>query len=138
MKPVILTASARHLVEDHVRKSLPQEAVGLLAGNDRGKVELVLPLSNIANDRYSFFADPFEQYKALRHIQQLGLKVLAIYHSHPGGGEMPSTQDLKYAQAWDCWNLVLAVNASGSMPENWKAFRCLSSGLTEFQDIVSC
>jgi proteasome lid subunit RPN8/RPN11 len=138
VKPVILSAAARHLVEEHVRKSLPQEAVGLLAGSDGGKVELVLPLPNIATDRYSFLADPFEQYKALRQIQQLGLKLLAIYHSHPGGGETPSTQDLKYAQAWDCWNLVLAVNASGSMRETWKVFRCLSSGLTEFQDVVPC
>ena len=136
MKPVILKAAARHLVEDHVRRSLPHEAVGLLAGGPQGKVELVLPLSNIAADSYSFVADPFEQYKALRQIQQLGLKLLAIYHSHPGGGEMPSSRDLKYAQAWDCWNVVLAVKANGSMPENWKAFRCLSSGLTEFHDVL--
>jgi [CysO sulfur-carrier protein]-S-L-cysteine hydrolase len=132
VNPVILSAPARHLVEDHVRKALPQEAIGLLAGDDQGKVELVLPLSNISNDRYSFLADPFEQYKAMRHIKGLGLKLLAIYHSHPGGGSTPSSADLKYAQAWNCWNLVLAVNATGAIPEKLQAFRCLSCGSLEF------
>lgn len=110
----------------------------MLAGDDYGKVELVLPLPNISNDRYCFLADPFEQYKALRHIQERGLKLLAIYHSHPGGGQLPSAADFQYAQAWHCWNLVLAVNETGSIPEKWTAFRCLPSGSTEFHDVMSC
>src|SRR5216684_5813006 len=100
VKQVILSPEVRRHVIDHIRESLPKEAVGILAGTVEGKIELVVPLLNISQDRRSFVADPFEQYLALRRIKSMGLELLAIYHSHPGGGSDPSADDLKYAQPW--------------------------------------
>jgi proteasome lid subunit RPN8/RPN11 len=128
MKPVILPREARRRVIEHVRQSLPKEAVGLLAGSAVGQVELVVPLSNIANGMHDFLADPFEQYRALQRIKAMKLNLLAIYHSHPDGGHTPSAHDLKYAQAWDCWHLIVPVDASGRVPEKLEAFRCGSHG----------
>ncbi len=128
LKPVILSVEMRRRLVDHVRLSLPREAVGLLAGRASGEVELVLPLSNIADGDRAFLADPFAQFSALRRIEAAGLELLAIYHSHPGGGVDPSSLDLEYARAWPCAHLIVALGPDKESSEKLEAFRCLPSG----------
>lgn len=135
-KQVILSPEMCRLVTEHIRESLPNEAVGVLAGSAEGKVELVIGLPNISDNRRSFVADPFEQYLALRRIKMMGLELLAIYHSHPGGGSAPSAHDLKYAQPWQCWHLIVPVDASGKVPDSLEAFRCLPVGSIENLTVV--
>src|SRR5205809_4868953 len=86
----------------HIQMEQPREAVGLLGGSVEGEVSIVLPLRNIALGNKVFLADPFEQFRALRKLQDEDLKLLAIYHSHPGGGVDPSQNDLDYASHWPC------------------------------------
>jgi proteasome lid subunit RPN8/RPN11 len=61
-----------------------------------------LPLVNLAPDDRSFLADPYSQYRALQRLRAGKLTLLAIYHSHPGGGVVPSAEDLAHAQSWPC------------------------------------
>ena len=37
---------------------------------------------------------PYEQLNAFISIDEMDLDILAIYHSHPGGGSLPSQTDL--------------------------------------------
>jgi len=135
-EPIVLSPEAQCLVIDHIQGALPGEAVGLLAGSAEGKVELVLPLPNISKDIYFFLADPFEQYLALRRIKSEGLRLLAIYHSHPDGGGSASALDLKYAHAWECWHLIVPVDAKRGVPKSLEAFRCLREGGTECESVT--
>ncbi len=131
MERVILSAEMRWRLMQHVRQSLPREAVGLLAGRSSGQVDLIMPLPNVADGDWAFLADPLAQFSALQRIGAAGLELLAIYHSHPSGGTDPSPRDLKYAQAWRCAHVIVAVNADGDVPERLQAFRCLPSGSIE-------
>jgi proteasome lid subunit RPN8/RPN11 len=70
-------------IEAHAREELPNEAVGLIAGQ-HGKAVAVLRLVNLTQGR-TFFVDPYSQYQALRAIASAGLSTVAIYHSHPAG-----------------------------------------------------
>jgi proteasome lid subunit RPN8/RPN11 len=80
----------------HVLACLPEEACGILAG-DAGWVRWVLPVTNIARSAVCFRMDPQEQVKALMRIEEAGLSLLGIFHSHPSGPSMPSERDLAEA-----------------------------------------
>lgn len=126
---MILSDSIRQSIVRHARQSLPNEAVGLLAGPANGSVELVLPLPNIAGGSRRFLADPFAQFAALKQIRAAGFELLAIYHSHPGGGVDPSAHDLEYAAAWPCAHLIVALDVDADKPERLRAYQYLSTGV---------
>lgn len=126
-----LSTELHRQVLSHARTSLPREAVGLLGGNATGQVMVVLPLMNIAAGNRAFIADPFAQFCALRRLQSENLELLAIYHSHPGGGVDPSEEDLAYARRWSCTHVIVAVGIDAQSDERLRAFRCDKLGSIE-------
>ena len=62
----------------------PKEAVGLLGGT-RNTIKSVYPLRNLATG-LEFFADPFDQYQAVRKIELGRERLIATFHTHPEGG----------------------------------------------------
>jgi proteasome lid subunit RPN8/RPN11 len=91
----------------HATREEPREAVGMLAGNSPDVASLALPLVNLAGPG-AFLADPYSQYLAEKRISAEELKLLAIYHSHPGGGAHLSETDLEFASLRDIINIVIA------------------------------
>lgn len=81
---------------DHVQQCLPNEACGLLAGEGESVVE-VLPVENVDQSRVTFRMDPEQQVKAMFRIEDSGLSVVGIFHSHPEGPSWPSDRDLAEA-----------------------------------------
>jgi proteasome lid subunit RPN8/RPN11 len=112
----------------HVSQACPREAVGLLGGSAAGEVSRVLPLDNIAIGDRAFLADPFSQYNALRRLREDKLELLAIYHSHPGGGVDPSPNDLAYARHWACAHVVIAIGYGMEAKARVRAFLCDDRG----------
>jgi proteasome lid subunit RPN8/RPN11 len=94
----------------HAREALPYEAIGFLAGRN-GRSTAAIPLPNIA-PRGKFLADPYAQFLAERRIQREGLELLAIYHSHPGGGTQLSPFDIEFAKERACLHVVIALDAA--------------------------
>jgi proteasome lid subunit RPN8/RPN11 len=113
--PPVLRLSRRAEAEiaRHARAALPREAVGLIGGA-AGVGARVFPLPNIAGER-AFLADPYAQYLALKEMRANGLELLAIYHSHPGGGTEPSAGDIGWGAAWDCAHVIMALRESEDM-----------------------
>jgi proteasome lid subunit RPN8/RPN11 len=58
---------------------------------------------------HAFLADPYAQYLALRRLREVGLELLAAYHSHPGGGLLPSAADIEFARWWPCPHVIVAL-----------------------------
>ena len=108
----------------HARTSRPYEAVGLLGGLADGQIRKALPLPNLATGTVNFIADPLAQFLALRRLASEDLKLLAIYHSHPGGGVHPSDADLVFARHWSCVQLIIAIGEQGIGGERVRAFHC--------------
>ena len=93
-----LTITVRQVNEiiEYINRHVPLEACGLLAGkNDR--VEKVLFVKNQAQSPVRFVMDPYDQLKAFDWIDDNGLDLLAIFHSHPAGPEIPSPTDIAEA-----------------------------------------
>jgi proteasome lid subunit RPN8/RPN11 len=131
MKAAPGLALTRELYDEmlsHVLQARPREAVGLLAGGAAGAVARVLPLDNIATGEKMFLADPFSQYNALHRLREDELELLAIYHSHPGGGVEPSPHDLAHARRWACAHVVIAVDAGMEPKPKVRAFSCGDGG----------
>ncbi len=81
---------------DHVRACLPEEACGVLAGQN-GRVSHVRTIENAAHSPVRFRMQPRAQVRALLDLEAQGLELLAIYHSHPSGPSYPSPTDLAEA-----------------------------------------
>ena len=90
----------------HVEACLPNEGCGLLAGQ-AGIVHEVLPITNAAASPVRFRMDPREQLRALEAMDDKGLELLGIYHSHPAGPVGPSVTDVAeaaYSAVYVIWS----------------------------------
>jgi len=101
-----LTLNAQQVQEmtDHVSSHAPLEACGLLAGKNV-RVEKVLFVQNQAQSPVRFVMDPIEQLKAFDWIDDNGLDLLGIFHSHPAGPETASPTDIAEA-AYDVVHII--------------------------------
>ena len=80
----------------HCLDQSPAEAVGFLVGHGAA-VRLVEPLRNIVpipENRRAFLAEPYSQFLAERRAASMGLRIVAVYHSHPDGGASLSANDI--------------------------------------------
>jgi proteasome lid subunit RPN8/RPN11 len=81
----------------------PFEACGLIAGRASGlprggsEAVQVISVTNVLHSRVRFRMDPVQQLKAFNQIEEQGLELLAIYHSHPDGPATPSATDVSEA-----------------------------------------
>jgi proteasome lid subunit RPN8/RPN11 len=132
---LLLSGELRRQIVSHARRSQPHEAVGLLGGTLEGLVKRALPLPNLAASSNQFIADPFAQFCALQRLKSEHLQLLAIYHSHPGGGVEPSHGDLQYAKRWSCAHLIIAFDVQEGSPDRVRAYRCVNTGSIERAEV---
>ena len=91
-----ISHNLRQVMLDHVAKEAPREACGLLGGAGT-RVDVVVPIKNIAASTYRFQMDPAEQVHTLFDFEARNLELVGIYHSHPNGPPGPSQIDLNEA-----------------------------------------
>lgn len=89
-------------------KAAPLEACGLLAGRD-GKVTKFYAMTNIDASAEHFRMKPEEQFAAVKDLRRLGLKLLAIWHSHPASPPRMSEEDLRLAYTPDVVYVILSL-----------------------------
>jgi proteasome lid subunit RPN8/RPN11 len=80
-------------MREHIEQTLPEEACGLLGGKI-GISQVVYAVANELKSPVCFRMNAYEQVQALLKIEDSGLDLLAIYHSHPTGPAHPSQTDL--------------------------------------------
>jgi proteasome lid subunit RPN8/RPN11 len=78
---------------EHVLQCLPEEACGLVGGTG-SQARIVFPIMNQLHSRERFEMEPREQIKALGWLEEHGLEVVSIFHSHPRGPQTPSPTDI--------------------------------------------
>jgi [CysO sulfur-carrier protein]-S-L-cysteine hydrolase len=83
----------------HARADLPNECCGMVGGAG-GEASVVIPVVNSAASPLRFEMDPQGQYNALKAIEDDGMEMLAIYHSHTKSPAYPSQTDVNQAVSW--------------------------------------
>lgn len=99
-RSVTLTQAVVDAMLAHVQAGYPNEACGVLAGQD-GQVVKNYPATNAAEqpDDFSIIGPP-EMLRISDEIDQNDWTFFAYYHSHPQSQAYPSRRDIDYARYW--------------------------------------
>ena len=112
----------------HAREDAPDECCGLLAGRD-GRTARVYRMENSAHSPLRFEVDPIDVMRTLEAIDEEGLEVAALYHSHTRTEPFPSQTDVTFAEAWPGTPWII-VGLAGDEPLV-RTFRIDGSDITE-------
>lgn len=112
----------------HAREDAPDECCGLIAGRD-GRSERVYRMENAAHSPLRFEVAPLEVMKTLEAIDEAGLEVGGLYHSHTRTAPYPSQTDVTYAEAWPGtpWLIVGLANGDAEV----RTYRIDGANVTE-------
>jgi len=99
---------------DQARSEHPNEACGLLAGTD-GAATRLFPMTNAERSPVIYRVDPKEQLRVFNEIEDEGLDLVAIYHSHTRSPAYPSNTDV--AQAYYPEAVYLIVSLASEQPD---------------------
>ena len=103
---------------EHALSVAPDEACGLIAGNDREdgvrEIKKVYILENIDHTNEHFSIAPKEQLKTVKEIRAEGLVPLGNWHSHPESPSRPSEEDKRLANDSSASYLILSLAQEGN------------------------
>jgi proteasome lid subunit RPN8/RPN11 len=102
---------ARDLYDElvaHARAEAPNECCGMIAARD-GRAVRVHRAANAAASPLRYEIDPREQFDILTAIEDDGLELGAIYHSHTRSDPVPSQTDVNLAFYPDSLYLIVGV-----------------------------
>lgn len=80
-------------MQHHVASCVPEEGCGLLAGLE-SQVQLAIPITNQDHSSVRYNMEPGELVRAFYEFEARGLEMLASFHSHPNGPDIPSVTDI--------------------------------------------
>jgi len=102
-----LTRHQWQTIAEHLTRELPNEACGLLGGRG-GVVEKVFLIENRWRSPVRYEMEPTAQIQAMVAIEDAGLEITAIFHSHPAGPAIPSSTDVAEAYYPEALYLICA------------------------------
>ena len=124
---MVIPAAVRDEIVAHARAGLPNEACGILAGLD-GRVERFFPAEADEPSPYYYRIESRDQIRIMNEIDEAGLDLIGIYHSHTSSPAFPSRTDA--AQAF--WPDAVYVIVSLASPDaDVRGYRIRDMEVTE-------
>ena len=99
----------------HAREDAPNECCGMV-GSSNGDAVAVYRAVNAEASPLRFRIDPEEQLDLHNKIEDAGLELGAIYHSHTRTEPRPSQTDINFAKLWP-GVLWIIVGLAGEEPD---------------------
>ena len=113
--PVDVPAQIHEAMLMHSRFVYPQEACGLLAADQDGRLRMAYCLTNSEHSESSYTIDPTEHFRALQHAESQGWGLVGAFHSHPHSEAFPSRTDLRLAAEPDWIYFIIGLNGPGTV-----------------------
>ena len=105
---LIISSPIRNEMIHAARAAAPLEACGLLAGTgDRMTKCYVLTNADASPEHFSM--KPEEQFAAIKDMRAAGLKMTAIWHSHPASPARMSAEDMRLAYTPDVVYVIVSL-----------------------------
>lgn len=93
---------------DQLQAAYPLEGCGIMAGKGN-LVEHLYPVDNQLKSPHAYKMEPNQQLKAMLDLEEKGWEMLAIYHSHPMGPDVPSSLDVAQATYPDAAHVIVSL-----------------------------
>ena len=124
---MILPAPMAEQILSHSRAGLPNEACGLLAGDENG-VRALYCLDNASASPVSYTIDPAGHFRALMEAEANGWDLIGAFHSHVNAPAYPSPTDVGGAAEPDwIWLVAGPINGESEI----RAFRIRDGEISE-------
>jgi proteasome lid subunit RPN8/RPN11 len=124
----------QHIHDDiiaHAREGLPLEVCGILGGCG-DTVEAMYRVTNSDASNEHFSMEPKEQFAVVKDMRIKGVKMLAIYHSHPETPARPSEEDIRLALTPGVSYVIVSMMAPNA--PTLRSFR-ISDGQVENEEV---
>jgi proteasome lid subunit RPN8/RPN11 len=121
----------RHFADaivEQARSEHPNEACGLLAGTN-GSATKLFRTTNAERSPVIYRIDPKEQFRVFKEIEDDGLELVGIYHSHTRSPAYPSNTDV--AQAYYPEAVYLIVSLAHAESPDLRGYRITDGKVTE-------
>ncbi|MDX6594325.1 MAG: [CysO sulfur-carrier protein]-S-L-cysteine hydrolase [Gaiellales bacterium] len=124
---MVIPAAMRDEIVAHARAGLPNEACGIIAGRD-GRAELFFPAESDEPTPYYYRIEARDQIRIMNEIDDAGLDLIGIYHSHVSSPAYPSRTDAEQAFWPDAVYVIVSLAGGGA---EMKGFRIDDMAVTE-------
>ena len=124
---MVISAALRDEMVAHARADFPNECCGMVASRD-GEAVRVYRATNSAASPLRYEIEGSEQYRIQTEIEDSGLDLGAIYHSHTRSEPYPSQTDINLAFYPD--SLYVIVGLAAAEPEV-RAYRIVDERVQE-------
>ena len=111
----MIPGDVRRELTEHARADAPNECCGVIAARG-GEAVAVHRARNAAASPLRYEIDGMEQYRIQTDIEDAGLELGAIYHSHTRSAPYPSQTDVNFAAGWPGVEWLI-VGLAGDEPE---------------------
>jgi proteasome lid subunit RPN8/RPN11 len=129
-----LPSSMRDEIVSHARGEAPRECCGIIGGAD-GELRELYRLTNTYPGVDFYEPAASELYERYRDLDDRGLEIAAIYHSHPVSRAYPSARDVEFAGWPDSIYLICSLEQA-ERPVI-RAFRIVDGTITELDIVVT-
>jgi proteasome lid subunit RPN8/RPN11 len=106
----------------HAREEAPNECCGMIASRN-GEAIRVYRATNAAEPRlrpFHYVLDPMEQYRIQTDIEDAGMELGAIYHSHTRSAPEPSQTDVNLAFYPESLYVIVGVKDEEPEVRAWR------------------
>jgi [CysO sulfur-carrier protein]-S-L-cysteine hydrolase len=103
----------------HAREDAPNECCGMIASSD-GEAVAVHRARNTAASPFRYEMDGMEQYRIQTAIEDAGLELGAIYHSHTRSAPEPSQTDINLAFYPEALYLIVGLKSPDPDVRAWR------------------
>ncbi len=103
-----ITQSHHDEIIAHAREDYPNECCGLLFGVN-GRAERLLRMENVEHSPLTYRVDSQKLLEAFQAMEEIGLDLVGIYHSHTHSPAEPSRTDIALAGYPDAHYLIVSL-----------------------------
>ena len=130
MEKITLTEQQQKILLEHAENEIPNESCAILFGSENenmATVEKVFLTKNIEESPVNFTISPEQRLEADKIERETGLKIVAIFHSHPNSEAQPSNTDKKFMELNpEVWIILSGIS------KQFKAFTLEKEIVIEF------
>jgi proteasome lid subunit RPN8/RPN11 len=129
-----LTSSHREALIAHARDESPNECCGLLVGAGN-RVQRIHRTANAEHSPVTYRVDPRDLLRIFQELDDAGLEMVGIYHSHTHSPAYPSPTDVGYARGYPEAAYVIVSLADPAAPVV-RSFRITDGRIAEEEVVL--